>query len=341
MQMNAIEENEVVLRKAVKDKTAPDDFYSTTNQPTSIYINGSWIPVKNQRMDCVIVFKNNLAYCRKLREIRKGDLVVCGEQGIKTEANPSYEEKEAFGFMSNTVSSERKVDLVVKRLAHLLHSRQKKVVVVAGPAVVHTGGDEYLRELIREGYISTLLCGNALAVHDIEKNLFGTSLGVCAKTGHPVKSGYRNHLRAINQVHKYNSIKGIVEAGVLTGGIMYECIKHNVPYVLAGSIRDDGPLPDTITDMCEAQDAYARAMEGADLVLVLCSMLHGIGVGNMLPTTVEMLCIDINPAAVTKLSDRGSSQAIGVVTDVGLFLNLLTKEINALSHLHSVKTAVL
>lgn len=316
---------QVVLKEAVMDKHVPDDFYSTTNHITMVYWNRKWLTVQNQRMDCMIVIEGNNAICKKLRDIKKGDRVVCGEFGIRT-INPFEEEIcDDFGFMSNDVSSERRNEIVIKDLADKISRR--KVAFVLGPVVVHTGGDVYLRELIREGYVSVILAGNAVAVHDIEKNLYGTSLGVCAKSGRTVQNGYRNHMRAINQVMRYGSIKGIVEAGVLNSGIMYECIKHNIPFVLAGSLRDDGPLPDTITDMIEAQNAYARQLKGVDAAIVLGSMLHGIATGNMLPASVEMVCVDINPAVVTKLSDRGSSQTVGIVTDVGLFLNLLVKEL--------------
>lgn len=316
---------QVVLKEAVMDKHVPDDFYSTTNHITMVYWNRKWLTVQNQRMDCMIVIEGNNAICKKLRDIKKGDRVVCGEFGIRT-INPFEEEIcDDFGFMSNDVSSERRNEIVIKDLADKISRR--KVAFVLGPVVVHTGGDVYLRELIREGYVSVILAGNAVAVHDIEKNLYGTSLGVCAKSGRTVQNGYRNHMRAINQVMRYGSIKGIVEAGVLNSGIMYECIKHNIPFVLAGSLRDDGPLPDTITDMIEAQNAYARQLKGVDTAIVLGSMLHGIATGNMLPASVEMVCVDINPAVVTKLSDRGSSQTVGIVTDVGLFLNLLVKEL--------------
>jgi len=229
--------------------------------------------------------------------------------------------------MNNCVSSERRNELIIRELAESIVNNSKKVTFVLGPVVVHTGGDAYLRELIRDGYVSSILAGNAVAVHDIEKSLYGTSLGVCAKSGRAVQMGYRNHMRAINHVNKYGGIKEAVNAGGINSGIMYECVKHDIPYVLAGSLRDDGPLPDTITDMIKAQEAYSEYLMNSEIVIVLGSMLHGIASGNMLPAKVEMVCVDINPAVVTKLSDRGSSQAAGIVTDVGLFLNLLVKEL--------------
>ncbi|MGE5632849.1 MAG: TIGR00300 family protein [Caulobacteraceae bacterium] len=319
--------NQVILKEAIMDKHVPDDFYSTTNHITMVFWKEQWFTVENQRMDAMIVVEENRAYCKKLREIKKGDWVVCGDTGIRTIRPHEEESGNSFGFMNNCVSSERRNEIIIKNLAEKLYNGNKKAVIVLGPVVVHTGGDIYLRELIRNGYVSCILAGNAVAVHDIEKSLYGTSLGVCAKSGRLAYNGYRNHMRAINQVMKYGSIKEMVNAGALNSGIMYECIKGEVPFVLAGSLRDDGPLPDTVTDMIEAQNAYAKQLKAADIVIVLGSMLHGIATGNMLPAKVEMVCVDINPAVVTKLSDRGSSQAAGIVTDVGLFLNLLVKEL--------------
>lgn len=317
----------VILKEAIADKYVPDDFYSTTNHTTMIFWEGSWITVQNQRMDAMIVVNGKDAYCKKLRDIKKGELLVCGDTGVKVQGQADGEGKELFGFMNNGVSSERRNELVIKDIAENIADNNKKVTFVLGPVVVHTGGDAYLRELIREGYVSSILTGNAVAVHDIEKSIYGTSLGVCAKSGRAVQMGYRNHMRAINQVNRHGSIRAAVDAGTISSGIMYECVKNDIPFVLAGSLRDDGPLPDTITDMIKAQAAYSRHLMNSDMVIVLGSMLHGIASGNMLPARVEMVCVDINPAVVTKLSDRGSSQAAGIVTDVGLFLNLLVKEL--------------
>lgn len=334
MKLTKLREKEVILKMAEMDKHVPDDFYSTTNYTTMVYYNKKWITVDNQRMDALIVIDDNGAYCKKLREIKKGDMVVCGEDCIKLidEANADSS-NDSFSFMNNSVSSERRNDMIIKDLAYELFTKNKKLTIVAGPVVVHTGGDYYLSELIREGYIESLLAGNAVAVHDMEKSLYGTSLGVCAKSGKVTHNGYKNHMRAINQVMKYGSIKKTVEAGVLKSGIMYECVKNNIPYVLAGSLRDDGPLPDTITDMIDAQNAYNEELKKADIVIVLGTMLHGIASGNMLPAKTKMICVDINAAVVTKLSDRGSGQAIGIVTDVGLFLNLLANEISKLANM--------
>jgi lysine-ketoglutarate reductase/saccharopine dehydrogenase-like protein (TIGR00300 family) len=233
--------------------------------------------------------------------------------------------------MSNEVSSERRVEGSVARIATLMRETRAKgarIVFVAGPVVVHTGGAIYFTELIRRGWVDVLLAGNALAVHDAELALFGTSLGVDLESGAPVHGGHRHHMRAINAVNTAGGIRQAVESGVLANGVMAECVRHGVEYILAGSIRDDGPICDTITDMIEAQDRYTAALESAGMVIVLSSMLHGIGVGNMLPAWVPMVCVDINPAVVTKFADRGSSQTIGLVTDVGLFLHQLAKRLS-------------
>ncbi|HSH36728.1 TIGR00300 family protein [Schnuerera sp.] len=320
----------VLLKKAIQDKHVPDDFYSTTNHTTFICHNNKWMKVKDQRMDALIVVNEHGAVCKKLRNIKYGDMVVCGDTGVKLITEDDDKKDDSFNFMNNFVSSERRNDMLIKDLAYELFYNNKKLTLVAGPVVVHTGGDYYLSELIRQNYISSLLTGNALAVHDIEKNLYGTSLGVCAKSGKVTSKGYRNHMRAINHIMKYGSIKKAVEAKALHSGIIYECVINDVPFVLAGSLRDDGPLPDTITDIIKAQDIYSEHLKKSEIVLVLGTMLHGIASGNMLPAKTKMICVDINSAVVTKLSDRGSSQAIGMVTDVGLFLNLLANEINNL-----------
>jgi lysine-ketoglutarate reductase/saccharopine dehydrogenase-like protein (TIGR00300 family) len=234
----------------------------------------------------------------------------------------------AFAFMTNGVSSERQVETAVRQTAALIRhtlAQGRKVAVVAGPVVVHTGGGPGLASLIRNGYVQVLLSGNALAVHDVEAALYGTSLGVRLADGRQEEHGHRNHMRAINAIYRAGGIRRAVESGLLRSGILYECVRAGVEFVLAGSLRDDGPLPETITDMNEAQDAYARALKGVGLVLCLGTMLHSIAVGNMLPSWVKVVCVDINPAVVTKVSDRGTGQAVGVVTDVGLFLELLAR----------------
>jgi lysine-ketoglutarate reductase/saccharopine dehydrogenase-like protein (TIGR00300 family) len=320
----------VVLRAADMNGAAPEDFYSTTNHRTAVFLNGEWVTAADQRMDAALVIENGRVLCRKLRDIRKGDQVVCGMQGIRVSPDVQSRDRPTFGFMSNEVSSERRVETTVARVADLM-TRVKadggKIAFVAGPVVVHTGGSQYFCELIRLGYINVLLSGNALAVHDIEVALSGTSLGIDLSSGHPVEHGHRNHMRAINVIRRAGGIGRAVDTGVLTSGIMHACHRHGVNYILAGSIRDDGPLPETIMDLVAAQDAYTAALADVEVVVMLSSMLHSIGVGNMLPSWVKVICVDINPAVVTKLSDRGSTQTIGVVTDVGLFLHQLAEKL--------------
>lgn len=325
----------VILKKAPKDKYVPEDFYSTTNMPTEILLNGKWIFVQNQRMDALIKVTKGQAFATKLRDIRKGDLVVCGTKNIrvnspKLEVDNETDKDISFEFMANSVSSERRNELLIQNLAKELVFNNKKLTVVSGPVVVHTGADKYFSKLIESGYIKALLGGNAVAVHDIEKSYFGTSLGVSAETGNPVPMGYKNHMSAINRINKFGSIKDAVEAQDLKSGIMYQCVKNKVPFVLAGSLRDDGPLPDTYNNMLEAQDKYSEILKDADIVLILGTMLHGIASANMMSSETMMICVDISPSTVTKLNDRGSSQNIGIVTDVGLFLKLLYFEIKEL-----------
>jgi lysine-ketoglutarate reductase/saccharopine dehydrogenase-like protein (TIGR00300 family) len=319
-----------VLRAADMDGAAPDDFYSTTNHRTSVFLDGAWLAADGQRMDAALVVDRGRVTCRKLRDIRRGDLIVCGMQGILVAPDVQSRDKPSFGFMSNEVSSERRVETAVARVADLMaHVKAGggKIAFVAGPVVVHTGGAHYFCDLIRLGYVNALLSGNALAVHDIEVALSGTSLGIDLSSGHPVEHGHRNHMRAINAIRRAGGIGKAVDAGVLTSGIMHACHVHKVNYILAGSIRDDGPLPETIMDLVAAQDAYTKALAGVEVVVMLSSMLHSIGVGNMLPSWVKVICVDINPAVVTKLSDRGSTQTIGIVTDVGLFLHQLAERL--------------
>lgn len=323
-------ERDAELKKATADRCVPDDFYSTTNHKTSVRLKGEWRDVERQRMDAVLVVENARVSCRKLRDVKAGDLVVCGVAGIRVQPEFKTRDRHGFAFMSADVSTERRVEISATKLGQMireLKGRGRRIGVVAGPVVVHTGGVPYLAGLIRRGVVDVLLSGNALAVHDIEHALFKTSLGVHLETGVAVRDGHKNHMRAINTIYRAGGIRQAVEGGMLTSGIMYECVTHRVPYVLAGSIRDDGPLPETIMDLIAAQEAYAQAVEGLDMILMLGTMLHSIGVGNMIPSWVTTVCVDINAATVTKLSDRGSAQAIGIVTDVGLFLSLLSREL--------------
>ena len=333
---------EIVTKAGV----APDDFYVTTIYPTEVRVGCKWIEVQNQRMDGAIVVKDaptgTVARCKLIRDLQVGDRVILGVEGIRTsrkiesrEDRPTTE----FSFMGAGVSSERRVELVVEQIAwelRQIRDRGGKVVVTAGPVVIHTGGAQHLSSLISNGYIQALLGGNAIAVHDIEQALMGTSLGVDMQKGVPVRGGHRHHLKVINTIRRCGSIAQAVEQGILSRGVMYECVKNNVPFCLAGSIRDDGPLPDTEMDLIKAQAEYARLLEGTDMILMLSTMLHSIGVGNMTPAGVKMVCVDINPAVVTKLSDRGSVESVGVVTDVGLFLSLLVNQLDKLTSPYQV-----
>jgi lysine-ketoglutarate reductase/saccharopine dehydrogenase-like protein (TIGR00300 family) len=315
-------------KRVERDRCAPEDFYSTTNHRTLVRIGGQWVEVRNQRMDAMVVLDPDGPRCSRLRDLKAGDRVVTGMRGIRVIPESKERDRLAFAFMSNGVSSERQVETAVRQTAALMrHAREQgqRIVVVAGPVVVHTGGVGPLSGLIRAGWVDALLAGNALGVHDIEAALLGTSLGVRLKDGRQAEHGHRNHMRAINAINHAGGIAGAVESGKLESGILYECVKRGVPFVLAGSLRDDGPLPECITDMNQAQDAYAAQLKGAGLVLCLSSMLHSIATGNMLPGWVKVVCVDINPAVVTKVSDRGTGQAVGVVTDVGLFLDLLAR----------------
>jgi lysine-ketoglutarate reductase/saccharopine dehydrogenase-like protein (TIGR00300 family) len=323
-------EQDALVREADRDRCAPDDFYSTTNQHTAVRVDGRWIPADRQRMDAAIVVEEGRAQCRKLRDLRAGDRVVCGLAGIRVTPEFRDRARAGFTFMTNDVSSERRVGASVERIARMMRDTKaagRRIAFVAGPVVVHTGGAAYFTRLIRAGYVDVLLAGNALAVHDAELALFGTSLGVDLEAGAPVSGGHRHHMRAINLINRAGGIRPAVAGGVLQSGVMVECVRAGVDYVLAGSVRDDGPIVDTITDIVEAQDRYAAALDGVGMAIVLSTMLHGIGVGNMLPAWVPVVCVDINPAVVTKLADRGSSQTIGVVTDVGLFLHQLAGQL--------------
>jgi lysine-ketoglutarate reductase/saccharopine dehydrogenase-like protein (TIGR00300 family) len=324
-----------------KDGVSPDDFYVTTIYPTQVRVKCEWINVTNQRMDGAIVVDDSgevaTARCSLLRDLKVGDKVIVGVEGIRTIRQTESREqrnKQEFSFMGAGVSSERRVELIVEQIAwelRQIRDQGGKVVVTAGPVVIHTGGGQHLAKLIRDGYVQALLGGNAIAVHDIEQSTMGTSLGVDMQRGIPVSGGHRHHLKVINSIRRYGSIAQAVQEGAIVKGVMYECVKNNVPFCLAGSIRDDGPLPDTEMDLIKAQTEYARLLEGTDMILMLSSMLHSIGVGNMTPAGVKMVCVDINPAVVTKLSDRGSVESVGVVTDVGLFLSLLVQQLDKLT----------
>ncbi|MBD1901289.1 TIGR00300 family protein [Trichocoleus sp. DQ-A3] len=344
------DERDAKLEDVIQAGVAPDDFYVSTIYPTEVRINGEWVRVQDQRMDGAIAItqtpNGRVARCKLLRDLEVGEQVVVDVVGIRTVRKTESREQrntQEFSFMSAGVSSERRVELVVEQVAWELRKIRDaggKVVVTAGPVVIHTGGGEHLTHLIRQGYVQALLGGNAIAVHDIEQSMLGTSLGVDMKRGVAVRGGHRHHLKVINTIRRYGSIAKAVENGAINSGVMYECVRNGVPFCLAGSIRDDGPLPDTQMDLIKAQEEYSQLLQGADMILMLSSMLHSIGVGNMTPAGVKMVCVDINPAVVTKLSDRGSVESVGVVTDVGLFLSLLVQQLDKLtSPYHIAQTA--
>ena len=325
---------EVNLVASTKDKVAPEGFYSSSNHATHIYYNGNWIPVEDIEMDCLVVVDEaeNRAFVKPIANIEAGDKIVVGLDGVRvTPPQRSRDEHQVFEFMNSDVSSEKPLMNLINGIAQEMKeikAKGGKIGIVGGPAIVHTGSGKYLASLIRDGYIDVIMAGNALATHDIESNLFGTSLGIEVETGKIVAHGHTHHMRAINRINNSGSIRKAVEDGTLTGGIMYECIKNEVPFVLAGSIRDDGPLPDVITDVIQAQKLMRKYAQEVDMVLMISTMLHSIAMGNLLPSRVKSICVDINPSTVTKLSDRGSAQVVGIVTDIGTFMPLLYNELN-------------
>lgn len=324
-----VEMEDVKTGIAPGDMVVPRGFYSTTNHPTYVRYNGSWVEVESNHMDCLIVLNDGRAICTPIGHIKKGDEVVVGTSGVKVVPPERPRERSLFGFMSNEVSSERpSCELVRQLAAEIIRTKKNKgrIAVVCGPAVIHTGAAPSLAKLIRDGYVDVLLAGNAVAVHDIERQLFGTSLGMnCA--GSAISGGHRNHLYAISEIMASGSIRNAIAEGKLKGGIMYEAIQKGITFILAGSIRDDGPLPEVITDTVKAKDAMDKALRGVDMTIMLGTMLHSIAVGNLLPSYVKTICVDINPSTVTKLMDRGSAQAIGLVTDIGTFLPQLFEEV--------------
>ena len=321
--------NEVNLVASTKDKVAPEGFYSSSNHTTHIFYNGNWIPVEEIEMDCLVVVDEdeNRAYVKPIADVKAGDKIVVGLDGVKvTPPHRSRDEQQVFEFMNSEVSSEKPLMNLINGIAKEMKeikAKGGKIGIVGGPAIIHTGSGKYLASLVKEGYIDVIMAGNAFATHDIESNLYGTSLGIEVETGKIVAHGHTHHMRAINRINNSGSIKKAVEDGTLTGGVMYECIKNDVPYVLAGSIRDDGPLPDVITDTAEAQKLMRHYAQEVDMVIMIATMLHSIATGNLLPSRVKSICVDINPSTVTKLSDRGSAQVVGIVTDIGTFLPLL------------------
>ncbi len=315
--------------------TFPEGFYSTTNQRTEVRLAGQWIPVDDQAMDCAIVVDRSAptARCVRMSEVGQGDLVVVGHAGVRVFPQERSRHAQTFEFMGSQVSTEKPKGAAIRQIARELADQRAsggKIVVVAGPAVVHTGSGEFLCRLIELGYVDLLLAGNALAAHDIEQALFGTSLGVYLEQGTPAEAGHAHHLRAINRVRRAGGIRRAVESGLLRSGIMCQCVRHGVDFLLAGSIRDDGPLPEVVTDVIEAQRVMRRKLRGATYCLMMATTLHSVAVGNLLPSWVKVVCADINPSTAIKLGDRGSFQTVGLVTDVAPFLRALVEELAAL-----------
>ena len=328
-----VHQQDVQLVLADMDGAFPEGFFCSTNQETQVRIGGVWHRVERPEMDCgLVVSSDNAVATLPMADVRKGELIVVGHHG--TRVLPQERDRDklgVFGFMQSTVSSEKPKNFTVREIAAEMRRAKQgdgKILVVAGPAVVHTGSREHLSRLIREGYVHVLFAGNALATHDIEQSFFGTSLGISMESGGGTAEGHEHHLRSINRIRRLGGIRNAVEQGVLTSGIMFECVQHNVPFVLAGSIRDDGPLPDVITDALAAQAAMRELIhsQGVTFCLMIATTLHSIAVGNLLPASVKTVCVDINPATVTKLADRGTFQSIGLVTDVEPFLRVLVDE---------------
>jgi lysine-ketoglutarate reductase/saccharopine dehydrogenase-like protein (TIGR00300 family) len=330
--VNQVDPGEAATRPAPADGVFPDDFYSTTNLETVVRIDGQWVPVEQPEMDCGLVVVAGRVRTVPVSDVHEGDTIVCGASGVRV-VLPVREHKKLegdFEFMSSTVSSEKPQALLVRQIAERMRevkSEGGRILWVAGPAVVHTGAATPMVALVQHGWVDVLFSGNALATHDIESSIFGTSLGVDLAAGVGVAHGHEHHIRAINAIRAAGSIKQAVDTGVLTGGVMHALVTAGKPFVLVGSVRDDGPLPDVYTDVIEGQRAMRAQLPGVGFAIMVATMLHSIATGNILPASVPLIAVDINPATVTKLADRGSAQAVGIVTDIGLFLEQLAHEL--------------
>jgi lysine-ketoglutarate reductase/saccharopine dehydrogenase-like protein (TIGR00300 family) len=332
--VNQVDPGEAAVFAAEMDGVFPDGFYSSTNLVTRVRLAGKWIEVENPEMDCGLIVRDDNGVTSvstlPMADVRAGMQVICGASGIKVTVPVSTRESGGFGFMESDVSSEKPQAVLVRQVAQGMRDAKeagKKVLWVGGPGVVHTGAAPAMVELIKAGYVDVLFAGNALATHDIESSLYGTSLGIDLAMGQGVEHGHEHHIRAINTIRKAGSIRDAVASGVLTGGIMHQLVKQEKTFVLVGSVRDDGPLPDVYTDVIEGQRAMRAELTDVGFCLMVATMLHSVATGNILPASIPLVCVDINPATVTKLADRGSSQARGIVTDVGLFLEQLAGEL--------------
>jgi lysine-ketoglutarate reductase/saccharopine dehydrogenase-like protein (TIGR00300 family) len=330
--VNPVNAVDADLQPAPADGVFPEEFYSTTNLDTEVRLDGGWHPVDRAEMDCGLVVTDGRVRTVPVSDVKAGELVVCGATGVRVTlpAPAELEEGDGFAFMSSTVSSEKPQALLVRQIAERVREVKaagEKVLWVGGPAIVHTGAAPAMVALVRAGYVDVLFAGNALATHDIEAALYGTSLGVDLNRGAGVPHGHEHHIRAINQIRRAGSIRAAVEQGVLTGGVMHALVEAGKTVVLVGSVRDDGPLPDVYTDVIDGQRAMRAELPGVGFCVMIATMLHSIATGNILPASVPLVCVDINPATVTKLADRGSAQAVGIVTDTGLFLEQLAREL--------------
>jgi len=327
---NPADPGEARTTPAPSDGVFPPDFYSTTNLATEVRLDGHWVLVQNPEMDCGLVVESGAVRTVPVSDVLAGAEVVCGAGGVRVTLPEVPAGGDEFGFMSSSVSSEKPQALLVRQIAAQMREVKaagQKVLWVGGPAIVHTGAAPAMVALVEAGYVDVLFAGNALATHDIESALFGTSLGVDLAKGSGVPHGHEHHIRAINTIRSCGSIAAAVEQGVLTGGVMHAMVQAGKPFVLVGSVRDDGPLPDVYTDVIEGQRAMRAGLAGVGFAIMVATMLHSIATGNILPAAIPLVCVDINPATVTKLADRGSAQAVGIVTDIGLFLEQLVRDL--------------
>lgn len=323
-----LEDDDVALEEVPRDGVLPEGFYATTNLDTEVRVDGRWIAAELPEMDCAIVVRDGTARTVPPSDVRAGDPVVVGHSGVRVQALQRPRRKDVFEFMSSAVSSEKPKESLVAEVARELRATLaagRRVLVVGGPAIVHTGAGKYLQQLVRDDFVTALFAGNALAVHDIESQFFGTSLGVDLASAFPVAEGHVHHLRTVNRLRAAGGIANAIASGMLRDGIMYEAYRKEIPVVLAGSIRDDGPIPDVITDVVEAQRAMRCYVPQIGMALMISTLLHSVAVGNLLPASCKVICVDINPASVTKLTDRGSIQTIGLVMDSASFLRELCR----------------
>ena len=334
---------------APADTVLPDGFMSTTNFPTYVKIAGKWRMPEMPRMDSHLVWdpKNEKLVIKEFRLIKKGDLVAVAtkedgsegvlvwDKGFQDEVDETH--VEAFTFMSSEVSREKPVNYAAIFDQFLANRGEKGYILwVIGPALVHARGREAMEWLIHHGFVHCVFSGNAVGVHDVEAALFGSTLGM-RNDGTPETGGHAYHMRAINEVKKAGSIRALIEQGRIRSGIMHALTVTNTPYALAGSIRDDGPLPETITDALESQGAMRIHTANATMVVMVATALHSIATGNMLPTfctkpngeisEITTICVDQTEFLVSKLKDRGTHQAFGVVTNAQDFMRLLQLEL--------------